>query len=206
MNTSGRISYGNLGGGLGNGCGPTLMTYVLLIGFMLIGFCSCRTISDKESYTEQHRIDLMMAKIDSVINKSQTIVQDTSWRETFIQKLESIKERNDTSHTIVVDSTGKVIKETITIIREREVSSESDRLEREGMKHSIEKMDSTISVQNEQISRLETMLKEKTKETVIEKKKPWYKELWDNVRFILIGLVIGIVIMFTKKIWKRHLP
>lgn len=31
MNTSGRISYSDLGGGLGNGCGPTLMGLVAIV-------------------------------------------------------------------------------------------------------------------------------------------------------------------------------
>lgn len=206
MTQGGRMNYSNMDGGLGCGCGPMLGVYMMIVVLAVLGLSSCRTVSEHDSYAERHRIETMMNRMDSVISKSQTVQQDSSWRETVIRQLESIKERNDTNRTVVLDTAGNVIRETITIIREREVSSESDRLEREGMRHSIEKMDSTISVQNEKLSRMDSLLQERTKEKVVEKKTPWYQRLWNGFRFILIGLVAGIVVaVLTGRLWKSWL-
>lgn len=176
------------------------MKKLILLFTAILFFTGCKT-TEKSSYVEQHRIEDMMAKMDSVINKSQTTIQDTSWHETVIKELQSIKERNDTSRVVVVDSAGKVIKEVVTIVREREVERESDRQEREGMIHKMEKMDSTLSVANQQISHMDSLLKEREKETVIEKQQPWYLQLWNGIKLLLIGAVIGIVLMLTKNIW-----
>ena len=51
MNGSGRISYSDLQGGLGNGCGPTLMMYAF-IGILLLMLLGCRTVKERDSERE----------------------------------------------------------------------------------------------------------------------------------------------------------
>ena len=188
-----------------------------IIGLVYVAFAavlsmlaSCRTISDHQSYAERHRLESVLNRMDSIWQQSQTTVQDTSWHETVIKELQSIKERNDTNRTVVVDSTGKVIKETVTIIREREVSSEKDRQEREGMMHRLEKMDSVLAVNIEQTQHIESLMKEKEKTTVVEKQEPWYKKLFGGMKTMLLGIVIGavllgIVLSLTKKWWLKFI-
>lgn len=169
---------------------------------------SCRTVDNHESYAERHRLESVLNRMDSIWQQSQTVQQDTSWHETFIKELQSIKERNDTNRTVVVDSTGKVIKETVTIIREREVNSEKDRLEREGMMHRLEKMDSVLAVNTLQTQRIDSLIQEKNKTTVIKEEQPWYRKMWNGLKTLLVGIVIGAVLLgiglaLTKKWWRN---
>ena len=184
------------------------MKKMIVVLAMVLMMTGCRTVSEHQSYAERHRIESMMQKMDSVMSKSSTTVQDTSWHETIIKELQSIKERNDTSREVVVDSTGKVIRETIKIIREREVEKESDRKEREGMMHRLEKMDSVTEVNNVLIKQIESMMQELQETTVIEKKNPWYLQIWSSIKAGLAGvavflLLIGIGLALTKRWWKK---
>jgi len=184
-----------------SGCGGPVIFMCLLIAFFLVG---CRTITNEETNTESHRIESLVDKVDSLISKTATVKQDSVWRETIIKELQSIREKSDTSHTIVVDTAGKVIKETIVINNTREVTSESDRQEIVGMIHRLEKLDSTLSVQNTQISKLDSLLKEKTKETTIEKKQPW-KSFTQHVKGIIIGILLSVIAFLVLRL-KKLLP
>lgn len=179
------------------GCGgPVLITmFLVLLLFVLTG---CKTVTSTESYVEKHRIDSLVERLDSVISKSKITEKDSVWHEIVIKELQSIKEKNDTSHTVVVDTAGKVIKETIVITNTKEVNSERDRQEITYLRHSIERMDSTIKAQSEQISRMDSLVQQSHKETVVEKKS-WWKGLWGQVKGILIGIVLCLVFVAVMK-------
>lgn len=181
------------------GCGGPVMFAMILALFLL---CSCKTVTNTESYVEKHRIESMMAKMDSIISRQQTTIQDSTWRETVIKELQSIKERNDTSHYVVVDSTGKVIKETIVINNTKEVVSEKDRQEREVMIKKIERLDSVISIQNEQISRIDSLLQQSAKTQTIEKKMSWWQKAWQQSKGMLMGVVITLIVLMILKLKK----
>jgi hypothetical protein len=175
-----------------------LLTIVLLTG--------CRTISNQEQSTTYHRLETMMERMDSVIHSRQQVQQDSVWHETVIRQLEHIKERNDTSRVVVVDSAGRVVKETVTIIRERDATSENDRLEREGLIHRLEKTDSTLAVTQSKLAHFAKLLQASTKVKTIEEKTPWYKQLFGTLKNILLGVIIGMVVLVmviaaTKKHW-----
>lgn len=179
------------------GCGgPVLITMFMVLLLFVLG--GCKTVTNTESHVEKHRIESMMERMDSLIKTSMTVIQDSSWHETVIRELQSIRERNDTSHFVVVDSAGKVIKETVTIVREREVSSERDRQEITYLRHSIERMDSTIAAQSSQISRMDSLLQQSHKETIVEKKS-WWKSLWEQIKGILAGFILcGCIVAILK--------
>lgn len=185
-----------------NGCGGPVVFMCLLIVFLLAG---CKTVTDKESYIENHRIESLMERMDSLISKSYVVQQDSSWRETFIKELQSIKEKSDTNHIQVVDTAGNVIKETIIINNLKEVTNERYEHEIEGLRHSIEQMDSTIAVQSQQLSRMDSLLQQKSKETTIEKKQSWWDSLLQNVKGIIIGIVFGGIMIYILR-WKKILP
>ena len=185
-----------------SGCGAPVIFMCLLIAFLLVG---CRTITNQESNTESHHIESLLEKVDSLINKTTTVKQDSVWRETVIKELQSIREKSDTSHTLVVDTTGKVIKEKIVINNTKEVTSEKDRQEIIGMIHRLEKLDSTLSVQNEQISKIDSLLKEKNKETTIEKKQPWWQSFTQLTKGIIIGILLSVIVFLVLRL-KKILP
>jgi len=171
-----------------------ILAVVVLVG--------CRTINNEESYVERHRLESMIERMDSLVSRSYVIQQDSSWRELVMRQFESIKEKSDTSHIQVVDTAGNVIKETIVINNTREVVSEKERQEIVGLRHSVEKLDSTVTVQNEQISRMDSLLKESVKEKTIEKQLSWWQKIVMQWKGMLLGLAIGVVVLLVLK-WKK---
>ncbi|MBR5395805.1 MAG: hypothetical protein IK144_12115 [Bacteroidaceae bacterium] len=165
---------------------------------------SCRTTKTVTS-VEQHRVQTLMDRMDSVINTRQVIRQDSSWRELLMSQFQSIRERNDTSRTFVVDSAGKVIKETTIIRIEKETNSETDRQEREVMMSRLEIMDSTLSVMRQQLQHSDSLLQ--LRQTTIEKQVEKPLSRWQQIRLylaniILIALAIAAgVWAFRKRVW-----
>lgn len=184
------------------GCGGPVLLVCLLIALLLSG---CKTITKEESYVEKHHMESFMNKMDSLMHISQTVQQDSSWRETIIKELQSIKEKSDTSHTLVVDTAGNVVKETIIINNTKEVTNERDRQEIVGLRHSIEKLDSTVIVQSEYISHLDSLLQQKEKETTIQKELSWWEKLFSQAKGFAVGIVLCCIVVFILKIKKKIL-
>lgn len=184
------------------GCGGPVMFACLLIVFMLVG---CRTVTNEESYIEKHRMESLIEKMDSLISRSHTVQQDSSWRETFIRELQSIKERSDTNHVTVVDTAGNVIKETIIINNTKEITSERTRLMMEGMIHKMDRMDSVMSIQNKLICEMDSVLQQSSKETTIEKKQSWWENILQQTKGIVVGIIFSGIIFFILRL-KKKLP
>lgn len=170
----------------------------------------CATIKEKESFSEEHLIESMVSRMDSLVSKSALVQQDTSWHETFIRELQQIKEKSDTSHTMVVDTAGNVIKETIIINNTREITNEKYEREMEGLMHRVEKMDSVLAVNAQQTQRIDSLVREQSKQTVVQKQEPWYKQAWNNLKMILTSVVVGmillaVVLVLTRKWWVKFL-
>lgn len=165
----------------------------------LVCFTSCRTIKQNENTLDERHVVTMLERMDSVMHKTNTVIQDTTWRETFVKELQSIKERNDTSHTLVVDTAGNVIKETTIIYKEREVISEKEQKERELLIHKIEKMDSTMAIMQKQVARSDSILHEKTKEKVVEK-KVIPKWCYYSLALCIIFIIFAIIKVYKKVI------
>lgn len=166
---------------------------------------SCKT-TKTVSLLEQHRVQTLMDRMDSVINTRQVIRQDSSWRELVMSQFQSIREKNDTSHTFVVDSTGKVIKETTIIRIEKETNSKTDRQEREVMMSRLEIMDSTLNVMRQQIQHSDSLLQEKQKtiEKQVAKPLSWWQQMqmWlGRVVLVAIAAMAGIWIVRKKTWW-----
>lgn len=167
-------------------------------------FASCRT-TKTVSLLEQHRVQTLMDRMDSVINTRQVIRQDSSWRELVMSQFQSIRERNDTSRTFVVDSAGKVIKETLIIRTEKETNSETDRQEREVMMSRLEIMDSTLNVMRQHLQHSDSLLqlRHETIEKQVEKPLSWWQQMRLHLaNIILIALAIAAgVWAFRKRMW-----
>lgn len=135
---------------------------------MMLCLVGCKTIKKSESSIDKHYIETLMQRMDSLSKYKQVVQQDTSWHETFIRELQSIREKSDTSHVMVVDTSGNVIKEKIIINNVREVTSEKEKQEREFLMHKLESMDSTLVVANERITKLDSAYQASKKETIKE--------------------------------------
>ena len=186
-----------------DGCLSAVIAVLILVGIIILCsiLFSCSTPKET-SYIEHHKVERMMDRMDSVINSRFVIQQDSTWRETILKQFQSIREKSDTSHTVVVDSAGKVIKERIVINNIRETTNESERKEREGMIHRMEVMDSTMNIMRHQLSTTDSLLRSKEETEIKEVEKPlsW----WQNMRLwlgniVLIALAVAAIVWIVKK-------
>lgn len=175
--------------------------FMLLAAVMVL--TGCRTVSVSERDTEHHYLETWLSQLDSIVSRSQTVVADSSWRERFISELRSIREKTDTSRTLVVDTAGRVVKETLIINNTRETTNERYEREIEGLRHSLERMDSTMVVQSLTISRMDSLLRDHEKTETVVEQQPWYRRWWQKIKFILIGIVIGILMVLGMNIWNN---
>ena len=174
---------------------------IVVAGILAFSFVSCSTPRES-SYIEQHKVERMMDRMDSVINKKVVIQQDSVWRETIMRQFESIREKSDTSHTLVLDTAGNVIKETMIINNIRETTSETDRREMEVMKSRLDVMDQTLDIMRQNLYIADSLLQSK-EDTVIkevEKDLSWWQQarIWLG-NLILVALAIAAAVWLVKK-------
>ena len=176
---------------------------VTIIGCLLIcSFFSSCSAPRETSYIEQHRVERMMERMDSLINTKTVIQQDSTWRETIMKQFQSIREKSDTSHTLVLDTAGNVLKEKIIINNIRETTSETDRKEMEVMKSRLDVMDQTLDIMRQNLSIADSLLQSKD-ETVIkevEKDLSWWQQarIWLG-NLVLVALAIAAAVWAVKK-------
>lgn len=179
---------------------------VLLAVFIISFFSSCKT--QEETLREHYRMTRIVDRMDSLINNRQVITQDSTWRELVVRQLNTIMEKNDTSRTVVVDTTGRVIKETLIIRNEKSVNSETEQREREVMLHRLEVLDSTLSCLRQQISESDSVLKEKITTSVREVEKPlsWWQKIFIWLGGItVISLITAAVVLGARKGWLKKI-
>ena len=168
-------------------------------------FAGCTTTREITSETTEHRITDMMDRMDSLMHVRTVVQQDSAWRETILRQFQSIREKSDTSRVVVVDTAGRVIRETTIINNTREVTSETDRQEREVLMHRLDVQDSTLRVMQQQLSHTDSLLHEKQKEVVRTVKTPftWWQQmqLWFG-RLAMIALCGCLAVwIFNRRSW-----
>lgn len=189
--------------------GCSICALAIVLGLILcVLFCGCSS-TQESSVIEQHKVETMFQRMDSVLNIKSVVQQDSTWRQEILRQFQTIRERNDTSHTYVLDTAGHVIKETLIIRTERESNSETEREERLMLIHRIEVLDSTISSLQEQFSRSDSLLRQEIKTKVKEVEKPlslWQQaRLWfANIILLLIALLLIIWLLRRKILPKFH--
>lgn len=181
----------------------SLLTLIGALAFLALCsvLTSCTTSRDT-SYVEQHRITDMMQRMDSLMHQKTVVQQDSAWRETILRQFQSIREKSDTSHFVVTDTAGNVIREKIVINNVREVNSETDRQEREVLMHRLDVQDSTLRVMQQQIQHSDSLLQQRQETVVREVKNPlsWWQQLriWLG-NLVLVALIVAAAIWLLKK-------
>lgn len=170
---------------------------VLIVVSVILLITGCAA-SRHTSVTEQHRIETLIDRVDSMTKVRTVVQQDSAWKETILRQFQSIREKSDTNHTFVVDSAGKVIKETLIINNVRETTSESDRQEIQILSRRLETMDSTMNLMRYQMERSDSLLQ--AKETVIEKKVPADLSWWQQAR-IWLGNLVLVALLLAAAVW-----
>lgn len=190
-------------GGLGNGCGPTLIYGILL--FVLICFASCRTVKQAETIKENK------TEISNDSTDVSSIHVDTALTEHIKQEKEKEK-TNTESHTekkdsfvTVVDQNGNVVgtkeyhwlKETLREVSERErILKDSLSMYRhisDSLNYYKEKLDSVSN-----LSQREKIVEVEKEQSIGEKIKTFFANAVIGV--ILFVLIVIVVRLICKKL------
>lgn len=208
MTQNGRISHSDMKGGLGQGCGPTLMTYCI-IAFILIVLCGCRSTKYMESSNESHRMTELIDRMDSLFRYTSTWQQDLYSKQSSLIDSFRQNEKRDSSHTVVLNEKGDTVRERIVIYHEVEKDHSSEKEESEMWMHRFERVDSMLQMSIEKQERTDSLLSEYKK---IAEKQPTFKEriileYGGYAILIVFILIILCFCWFIKKIlprWQQH--
>lgn len=189
----------------GAGCLGSLIGIILafiLCALLSLLTSSCTTQREIISTLDHHSVETLMQRMDSVIASRTVVEQDSAWRQLIMRQFQSLHEKNDTSHTVVVDTAGRVVKETLIIRTERESASETDRTEREVLIHRLSVMDSTLAVMQQQIHHSDSLLQQERQTEIKEvpaKLSRWQQfQIWLG-RIILLALAAALAVWLLKK-------
>ena len=146
MTENGRISYNDLNGGLGKGCGPTLLMWGIVLAFVLLLFSGCRSVKEAETTNENHRVSELVEKMDSLFRNTSIWQQDLYSKQSSLIDSFRQNEKRDSSHTVVINEKGDTVKERIVIYHEVEKDHSSEKEESEYWMHRFEKVDSMLQI------------------------------------------------------------
>lgn len=167
------------------GCGGPVLFAMVLMLFML---CSCS--APKEFENESHAYSLMIERMDSLMHSTTVWQQDFSSKQTSIFESLKQREKNDSSHTVVVNEKGDTVKETIYIYREVEKESSIEKEEKEMWMHKFQQIDSMLQVSLRKQAETDSLLKEKQTEVEVPAELSWWPRLrlWLG-NFTLMGII-----------------
>lgn len=168
------------------GCGGQMITaFLFLLLFML---CACS--APKEFESESHAYSLMIERMDSLMHSTSVWQQDFTSKQTSIFESLKQKEKNDSSHTIVVNEKGDTVKETIYIYREIEKESSMEKEEKEMWMHKFQQIDSLLQVSLDKQAETDSLLQQKQTVVEVAADLSWWQKmrLWLG-NFTLIGIL-----------------
>jgi len=171
-----------------------------LIMMVVMLLTSCTTKSMVETDTQYQHISELTSSVDSLIHATAT------WQKSIFEKqtalVDSFKqsEVRDTSRTTFLNEKGDTIKEKIVITkiieREHNTSESSQEFQQE-----IYKQTDSLRASNKVLEqKMDSLLHDHNKTTVVKKEAPWYERLWDYLeKILLVILVIWLVVSRLKR-------
>lgn len=180
------------------GCGGQMVTAFLFL--LLFVLCACSPVKEFES--ESHAYSLMIERMDSLMHSTSIWQQDFTSKQTSIFESLKQKEKNDSSHTIVVNEKGDTVKETIYIYREIEKESSIEKEEKEMWMHKFQQIDSLLQVSIDKQAETDSLLQQKQTEVEVPAELSWWQRLrlWLG-NLMLIGL-LGLVGYYGWRLYK----
>ena len=179
-----------------NGCGTQIALFVMLAVFLL---CGCTTKSLVETDTQYRHLTELTERMDSMFHSTSTWQQSLFEKQTALVDSFKSSEVRDTSRTVFLGEKGDTVKEIINITKiiEREhTSSESTQELREEF---LKQTDSLYRSNKELQAKIDSLLCDHNKATVVEKEAPWYERMLAKVApWVIIALLLYIII-FSKK-------
>lgn len=163
---------------------------LLAILLSILFLTSCSTKDMVETDTQYQHISELTSSVDSLIHATAT------WQKSIFEKQTSLvdsfkqSEARDTSRTVFLNEKGDTTKETIIIkeIIEREHTSSENT--QEYYQELFRQTDSLFKSNEILQAKVDSLLHDHNKATVVEKKEPWYKQLWNRVELILLIIIV----------------
>lgn len=180
----------------------TSVTVLVLLALMLL-FTGCTTQRIVSDTQEQRHTQEMLQRIDSLLIAHSIVRQDSTWHQEIMRQFQSIREKSDTSHTVTLNAAGDTLRERIIINTFLETATEIDREQLTVIFHRLEVMDSTVQAQSQQISRMDSLLRQQKQTEIKEVAKPlrWWQQMqiWLG-RLVLVAIALCAAWFIIK--WK----
>ncbi len=163
---------------------------LLAILLSILFLTSCSTKDMLETDTQYQRISELTSSVDSLIHATAT------WQKSIFEKqtalVDSFKqsEVRDTSRTTFLNEKGDTIKEKIVITKIIEREHTSSESTQEYYQELFRQTDSLFKSNEILQAKVDSLLHDRNKATVVEKKEPWYKQLWNRVELILLIIIV----------------
>lgn len=157
---------------------------------LCMGLSSCSTKSMVEQDTQYQHISELTSSVDSLIHATAT------WQKSIFEKqtalVDSFKqsEVRDTSRVVFLNEKRDTIKEVITIKETIEREHSSQESTQEYYQELFKQTDSLFQSNKVLQEKVDSLLHDHNKATVVEKKAPWYERLWNKLELILLIIVV----------------
>lgn len=179
------------------------LAVIILMVISALTSCTTQRIGTDTLYHRHSRE--MLQRIDSLFSVRTVTQQDSAFRQEILRQFQSIREKSDTSRSVMVNAAGDTIRERIVINTIRETTSTSDRQLLTVLSHRLEVMDSTVQQQSLQIIRMDSLLRQQSKTIEVPVAQPlsWLQQMqiWLG-RLVLVALaVLAAWWLIRKKAW-----
>lgn len=185
--------------------GIVMFLAVILLMALVSLFTSCTTQRIGTDTLDHRHSREMLKRMDSLLSVRTVTQQDSAFRQEILRQFQSIREKSDTSRSVMVNAAGDTIRERIVINNIRETTSSTDRQLLTVLSHRLQVMDSTVQQQNLQLTRMDSLLRQqsKTAEIPVETPLSWFQQmqLWLG-RLVLVALaVLAAWWLVRKRTW-----
>lgn len=168
---------------------------VVFIMSMCLAFCSCSTKSLVETETQYHHLTELTERMDSMFRSTSTWQQSIFEKQTALVDSFKQKEVRDTSRVVFLNEKRDTIKEVITIKETIEREHSSQESTQEYYQELFKQTDSLRASNKVLEQKMDSLLHDHNKETMVEKKAPWYQRLWDYLEKILLVILVILLII-----------
>ena len=180
--------------------------FVAIVILMVISaLTSCATPRIGTDTLDHRHSREMLQRMDSLLSVRTVTQQDSAFRQEILRQFQSIREKSDTSRSVMVNAAGDTIRERIVINNIRETTSSTDRQLLTVLSHRLQVMDSTVQQQSLQLTRMDSLLRQQSKTIEVPVAQPlsWLQQmqLWLG-RLMLVALaVLAALWLIRKKAW-----
>lgn len=186
------------------------LTFVAVLLLMTIAalLTSCTTQRIGTDTLDHRHSREMLQHMDSLLSSRTVTQQDSAFRQEILHQFQSIRERSDTSRSVILSAAGDTIRERIVINNIRETTSSTDRQLLTVLSHRLEVMDSTVQQQSLQLTRMDSLLRQqsKTVEVPVEKPLSWFHQMqiWlGRLVLVVLAVLAGWWILKKRTWWLR---